>query len=345
MYLQEIVEVAVGLIFSWLLLSIAVLQVQEIIANILAKRSSDLERIIREILDDPEMVEKFYKHPLIKSLSKPKELSDNEKEELKKLEDKAYLDLKWFERRKLARLRQRPSYIPSSNFTSAIFDIVSKAGPINKRGKNFIKQLRSGAKALSENSKNGKSKLGESIESLLFGVEEYVTKAESELAAGHKKVEEWFDSSMDRLNGWYKRWSQKIAFIIGLILAISLNIDSIHIAQVLWRNPAARQESAAYVQTYMEKMAEDSVPLDTTDLQNIKKEIQEVNYPIGWGQVNIEDNTNIWQFWFIKVFGWLITAGAAMQGAPFWFDTLKKLVNVRSSGVNPAEKTKEGATT
>jgi hypothetical protein len=29
-----------------------------------------------------------------------------------------------------------------------------------------------------------------------------------------------------------------------------------------------------------------------------------------------------------------------MQGAPFWFDTLKKLVNIRSSGANPTEKPK-----
>jgi hypothetical protein len=27
-----------------------------------------------------------------------------------------------------------------------------------------------------------------------------------------------------------------------------------------------------------------------------------------------------------------------MQGAPFWFEMLKKLVNVRSSGVKPEEK-------
>ena len=40
MYLQEIVEVAIGLIFAWLVLSLAVLQIQEIIARITKKKRS-----------------------------------------------------------------------------------------------------------------------------------------------------------------------------------------------------------------------------------------------------------------------------------------------------------------
>jgi hypothetical protein len=37
--------------------------------------------------------------------------------------------------------------------------------------------------------------------------------------------------------------------------------------------------------------------------------------------------------------GCVITAAAAAQGAPFWFDILAKLVNVRSSGMRPAPAT------
>jgi hypothetical protein len=36
--------------------------------------------------------------------------------------------------------------------------------------------------------------------------------------------------------------------------------------------------------------------------------------------------------------GLLMTGLAATQGAPFWFDILGKLVNVRGTGANPAEK-------
>jgi hypothetical protein len=41
---------------------------------------------------------------------------------------------------------------------------------------------------------------------------------------------------------------------------------------------------------------------------------------------------------FTKLFGIVLTAVAARQGAPFWFDVLKRAVNLRATGANPAEK-------
>ena len=38
--------------------------------------------------------------------------------------------------------------------------------------------------------------------------------------------------------------------------------------------------------------------------------------------------------WLIKLFGLFITGVAAAQGAPFWFDILKNVINVRNAGVN-----------
>ena len=36
--------------------------------------------------------------------------------------------------------------------------------------------------------------------------------------------------------------------------------------------------------------------------------------------------------------GWILTAIAASLGAPFWFDTLNKFMNVRAAGTSPTEK-------
>jgi len=38
------------------------------------------------------------------------------------------------------------------------------------------------------------------------------------------------------------------------------------------------------------------------------------------------------------MFGWLITAAAASLGAPFWFDSLKRVISIRSSGKAPEER-------
>lgn len=39
----------------------------------------------------------------------------------------------------------------------------------------------------------------------------------------------------------------------------------------------------------------------------------------------------------LKLVGLFISGVAAAQGAPFWFDILKKIINVRTSGANPDE--------
>lgn len=47
-----------------------------------------------------------------------------------------------------------------------------------------------------------------------------------------------------------------------------------------------------------------------------------------------------WLYWLIplRIIGWLLTVLAISLGAPFWFGTLQKLVNIRSAGDAPDEK-------
>jgi hypothetical protein len=46
--------------------------------------------------------------------------------------------------------------------------------------------------------------------------------------------------------------------------------------------------------------------------------------------------------WLLKVIGWLITALAISLGSAFWFDTLNKIIVIRST-VKPHEKSQEEA--
>lgn len=430
MYLQEIIEVAIGLIFAWLILSIAVLQIQEVIARLTRKRSNDLYNAIENMLNDPDALEEFYKHPLVESLKTP----------ANGIRD-------WFKKRfsKITLPLHNPSYIPAETFARVAFDIVTKAGTkdspltatllslrkkietlkegdqkaandliaylanlgqtylgtqidtlkanlkdemiimldklgefsIEKEGNVLAKEvgilkayvnsdrieeiafLIKNAEPYLDQVKKGALKsaskqLGNALNTLLAGAEEYATNADKAIAIARKNVETWFDSTMERVTGSYKRWAQVWAFVIGFILAVVLNVDSIYIAQELWRNPALRQASATYVQSFIEKKTENGSALSDTDLQVINDEIQELAYPVGWNEINKQieneisiNNSGSLQFldwlWFGsgKLFGWLFTALAAMQGAPFWFDTLKKLVNVRSAGTNPTEKPKQ----
>ena len=102
MYLQEILEVAIGLVFMWLVLSIAAMTIQEWIGNVLNERAKDLEEYIQEMLNSDDLAKQIYYHPLITSLYHPA--------------------------RKAGQKPRLPAYLPAGKFASALFDIVVNAG-------------------------------------------------------------------------------------------------------------------------------------------------------------------------------------------------------------------------
>jgi hypothetical protein len=67
----------------------------------------------------------------------------------------------------------------------------------------------------------------------------------------------------------------------------------------------------------------------------INDEINQAKSPLGLGWHPEELQGMTPSDWVIKVLGWIVTALAVSLGAPFWFDLLKKLVNIRSSGNQP----------
>jgi hypothetical protein len=96
-----------------------------------------------------------------------------------------------------------------------------------------------------------------------------------------------------------------------------------------------------------------------------KGELMKIDLPIGWktkdpnasSPPKREDRVfpgywrepkQSWESWRgewgdaigFHFWGWLLTALAASLGAPFWFDMLNKVINIRSAGKAPEEKPK-----
>ncbi|MDQ2694742.1 MAG: hypothetical protein M3Z21_05065, partial [Pseudomonadota bacterium] len=95
MFGSAILEVAIGLIFVYLLVSLIVTAANELIASALKWRAANLEKGIRNLLNDPNaqrLADDFFAHPLIQGL---------------------------------AEAGKRPSYIPSRTFALALLDIVA----------------------------------------------------------------------------------------------------------------------------------------------------------------------------------------------------------------------------
>jgi len=455
MNLGAIVEVAIGLIFVWIVLSLTIIQIQEWINVRLDKRARDMEDAIHEMLANPNLKSQFYDHPVIRGLTS------------KKRKEPSRIPA-WFYRYPILRgftkeIRKVPSYIPSQQFSLALFDIAITAGtessliqqgllkirddlendrkmtpqqavitelnlliefarsaaateagtaftkrtlaalktkaeelslkypdlrPLvdatleeaskrkdeiedllkNKdapRGSDAFTNLRRGVAALSVIS----PEVNQTLNALLLNIEEYVGEKESKLAKARQNVENWFDDSMDRVSGVFKRYSQWLALVIGFVIALILNVDSIDLTLYLWREPTVRQALAENARMF-ELSQEELETSPEEALQTFRNQFVGLSLPIGWGFTRVASssfydadcqlfpgegqsfglpvigsnlcitppNANNQANLAIKLLGIALTALAARQGAPFWFDILKRVVNLRGTGANPAEK-------
>ncbi len=480
MDLGAIVEVAIGIIFVWITLSLATIQIQEWITSTLDKRAQDMEASIHEMLANPNLRSQIYDHPVIRGLSaKKRRRPSNVPPWLYN-----FPIVRGFTKEK----RKLPSYIPAQQFALCLFDIAVTAGTessliqqgifkirddleknknkprdqavidalniladiarsaaateartsitnislnllkkkvnefsqqypeykdIMDRGLAEAKLLKNEIERVSRKQKaaNGDDavfaqlkkgiaafsvispELNQTLSALLLNVEQYAAQGESNIAKARKNVEKWFDDSMDRASGVFKRYSQAMALVIGIIIALLLNIDSINLTLYLWREPSVRQVLAENAQSFQLPEAQLAASPEET-MQAFRDQFVGLNLPVGWViqesgpdaiydsncqlfpgidqtfgfpivmprigiSTNDPDNmisrlvdsfnnlnsiciappqsnnqTNI----VLKIFGILLTAMAARQGAPFWFDLLKRLVNVRAAGANPIEK-------
>jgi hypothetical protein len=68
----------------------------------------------------------------------------------------------------------------------------------------------------------------------------FVKQANGDLAVFRKAVETHFDTLMDRVSGWVKRYSQTAALIVSAALVMGANVDTVDIASSLATSPSMR---------------------------------------------------------------------------------------------------------
>ena len=223
MFGSEILEVAIGIIFVYLLVSIICSAVREGIETWLKTRSAYLEHGIRELLHDSDgsgLATSFYRHPLIHGLY----LSDYTPA------DRPRSRRGWL----LAKGTGLPSYIPSKNFAVALMDLAAR-GPTTDA---FSSSGQSTQISL-ENIRQNVANLGNpGVQRALLTA---IDTAEGDLQKVQKNLEAWYDSGMDRVSGWYKRSTQWVVLWVGFAVAVAFNVNTITIADFLYRNDAQRE--------------------------------------------------------------------------------------------------------
>lgn len=367
MFNSSIIDIAIGMIFIYLLLSLICSAASELIERYSRKRAQDLENGIKEMLQSPDLVRSLYEHPLVSSL---------------------------FQNSYSPAARNLPSYIPARNFALALMDLIGNHGAgaatadSTSPPTDALDKLRAAVGA-------NKTLPDQVKKALLIFVD-----SSSHPAKVRESIENWFDSAMDRVSGVYKRRTQLILFLLGLVLSILLNANSITLIRALSsdrvlrdslvaaapefvRNnplpspspssapvsapspsptpagastPAGAQSSPATPTPAASPASAPASPAvaaaspspkackeDTPEcrIANNLAQIKSLELPIGWTQSVRDDfKKDFFGSLILGFIGWLITALALSLGAPFWFDILNKFMVVRST-VKPKEKSPE----
>ena len=276
MFNSEILDVAIGVIFVYLLLSLMCSAANEIIELWLKNRAADLERGLRELLKDEAgtgLVKSLYSHHLVNALFKGE------------YNQALYRGWSGWVKRLLGR-GQLPSYIPARNFALALMDLVPRVTASTAAAQEKPKSGAAFATASAPTATPGQLVVNiagdsapevkvpptassattaeqiDAINALRGAIQNLPSKEVREAltalvdAAGNditqvrQNIEDWFNSSMDRVSGWYKRRSQIIVLVIGLIVTIAVNADSLAITKRLWTDRALRESLVSAADAY-----------------------------------------------------------------------------------------------
>ncbi|MGJ5676264.1 MAG: hypothetical protein ACR9NN_22105 [Nostochopsis sp.] len=189
----------------------------------------------------------------------------------------------------------------------------------------------------------------ENLDVLAKRAQARIKTTEEGMNALRLEIENTFNSSMERASGVYKRNAKGAAIIIGLAIAITANADAIHMVRRLSKDSALRD-------TITNSAGELAVQKGTIDLEQLRQEADQaltnISLPIGWSDANLQQQIK-WTrqskntFPYLKILGlipgWILSGIAIAMGAPFWFDLLSKIVNVRNAGSRPSSETRNVA--
>ena len=300
---STILEVAIGVIFVYLLLSIMCTAANEWIAAMTRRRGETLRRGIAQLLSDQpvaggqELLQAFYAHPLIKSM----------------MHDKNH-----------------PTYLSPRNFSATLTDIITDA----KDGRLAFNDVLTAVNNLPE------GEVKRSLQALL-------RRSDDDLVQARLAIEGWFNDAMDRVSGWYKRRTQVWTIVLAAVLTLVANADTVQIARKLWTDPVLRaavvEEAKARAQkprpTVSVEYKDEDDPTNPTITRNEGNELSDKDREVLGQLVGWHSNWRETWSWLTPL-GWLLTILAISMGAPFWFDMLNKIMNVRFAGKSPDERAK-----
>lgn len=337
-------DIALGMVFVYLIFSLCVTALNEFVAAVFSSRARWLRRGIGALLAIPETkpdegkdavkalnVDDVYRSPFISALGRGP----------------------W----KSLQLRFAPSYVPPWTLVQGMLDAADQSA--DKAFGTFA-QVKDAVAKLPDRSP------------IKVTLQDLIARADNDLGKLQGLVEEWFKTFENQLTAWYRQKTQYVLVGLSLMLAVAMNLDTLAMVRVLSSDTKTRAALAeqgfkaaqansstaildlAPLKSAQDALAnakakggtaeelrklQDSVDRELTELDKKAGQLVDTlaatGLPMGWKELNFAALSTADQL--RKVLGWLLTAFALSLGAPFWFDLLQKLSSIRSVGKNLLE--------
>ncbi|HEY8937692.1 MAG TPA: hypothetical protein VIM65_20840, partial [Cyclobacteriaceae bacterium] len=407
---NKILDLLISITLIYALLSLLVSILLEWWNSFKKARAKHLKASISQLLNDPmnlQFGELFYDHFLINTL----------RNKTKKLD---------------------PQYISSTLFAEVVIDIIGYRDchdlPVRlleadaEKGKQYaVQDSKVTASTVVERFRNGLDNLKPSP--LTDTLHSFLMKCDNDQEKLKRMLAGWFDDYMDRVSGWFKQQQRNKLYVFGFIVAIALNVDSLHLIKMISLDDVLRNnlvasandianqyntlsDSAKQKTSELEGAVTNAFPQSTLRDNNNQLTLKplidsliskhdstsiiilakldslvrtdsltaayqrradrilnvatSLNIPIGWNKssaplswrnkhdnlthhpeqikvtqqnqlIDYLDKRNQYDFMNVVVYiiGIAISGFSLSFGAPFWFDTLMKLVNIRRAGKKP----------
>jgi hypothetical protein len=312
-----LLDIAIGLMLIYAFLSLLVSELTELMSRLLRWRSVQLQQGIMTLLG--ESID-FSQHP--------EQFKDSMVGRLYSSSLIAFISQRAGQSRRLV----GPSSIPPLTFADALLEVLQtfedgqqsqvlhEAGHLGGDLAKFLTILET-SNQIPMQLKNDLRRLAEHTQSRTKETELQIEQFRQDIAL-------WYEHSMDRVTTAYRRNANLFSVLIGFLIAVFINADSLYMFRRISENTATRSviiENAIQIQGCQTDFSSESC------LEKMETLLEGTTIPIGWHPINLHQQfpqRNL-SNWLRAAIGWLLTSLAISMGSQFWFPVLEQFMEVR----------------
>ena len=252
---SPIIDLAIGLIFFYVVLSLLASSVQEWMASLFGLRARNLYQGVHRLLG-AQYAQEVYAHPMIRRLAKKDRWPVQVDSEDKK--PRAGVRLwRWL-------FPKAPSYIDPRTLRAVLTAVVKENG--------------------NRDADDGSEAAGAAdVRRIIETIDPTGEMKDPQLV---EEFSDWFDEGMTRVSGWYKRKAKLWIVAIAAVITIGTDASTIHIAEKIWVDDALRSVLAEQAIGLVENRATD---------QQLESHLSGAldSLPIGW-RGGLPDSATDW---------------------------------------------------